>query len=263
MKRLSACISSAWVGAVIVVVVVGLAGCGGASTGDDLPTVRLAAAASLGPALEALEPAIESALGIDLQLHLAGSGTLARQVLDGAPTDAVLLAHPDWLAALVDAGRVEPDGRVGLLTNRLIVVGRGGPIGLEALRSQRFTRIAIGDPASVPAGRYAEQALRAAEVWDDVRDRLVTAADVRAALRYAMDGQAEAAIVYASDVGDVGGTADVAVLCEIDPASHEPIVITAGVIDRSAAGRRLVRWLQGDAAARAFADAGFAVTDAP
>lgn len=240
-----------------VMLMIGPSGCGGGSPEVDPPTVRLSAAASLGPALEKLEPAIESALGIYLQLHLAGSGTLARQVLDGAPADAVLMAHPDWMAALVDAGRVEADEPIELLGNRLVVVGRGEAIELHELHAPRFARIAIGDPASVPAGHYAEQALRTAGAWDDVKHRLVTTADVRAALRYAQDGQVDAAIVYASDLAGQVNAADLSVLCAVDPSMHEPIVIVAGVVDRSASGRRLVRWLQSDAAGRVFTEAGF------
>lgn len=215
--------------------------------------MRLSAAASLGPVLETLRPALERELGIELELNLAGSGTLARQLLDGAPADAVVLAHPAWMDALAEAGVVDVRGRVDLVGNALVVVGRGEPIaGPAELADPRFTRIALGDPASVPAGRYAEQALRSAGVWSAVKPRLITAGHVRAALSYAAAGEVDAAVVYATDA-DAG----VAVLCEIDPALHGPIVYPAAAVGGSEAGRRVVTWLSGEEARRAFAAAGF------
>ncbi len=238
----------------------GLVGCGEAHPNP--PVVRLSAAASLGPVLEGLTPALEAELGVTLQLHLAGSGTLARQLLDGAPADVVILAHPDWMQPLIDAGRVTPDGLAELAGNTLVVVGRGRPITLDQLAEPRFARIAWGDPTFVPAGRYTEQALRSAGVWQPLKTRGVTTADVRAALRYAQLGEVEAAVVYASDAVDLPTSSDgdaLGVLCVIDPATHDPIVITAAVVDEAELGRRLLDWLQSDTARRAFADGGFSV----
>lgn len=234
-----------------------LGGCRPAT--PDSPRVRVSAAASLGPVLQALKPQIEADLGVRLELNLAGSGTLTRQITDGAPADAVLLAHPAWMEELVASGRVMADGRVDLLSNTLVVVGRGEPIGVQDLNdAKRFRRIAIGDPASVPAGRYAEQALRAAGVWDALRGRLVTTADVRAALAYAQAGEVDAAIVYATDVSNQVDS-PLTVLCVIDPATHDPAVVTAAAVDGAEAGQRVIAWLQRDTASAAFAAAGFGV----
>lgn len=226
--------------------------------------VRVSAAASLGPVLDALSPRLEAELGVTLRLNLAGSGTLVRQMLDGAPADAVILAHADWMRPLVEAGRVRADGVAELAGNGLVVVGRGGAVTLEQLAEPRFGRLAWGDPASVPAGRYTEQALRSAGVWDAVRSRGVTTADVRAALRYAEAGEVEAAVVYASDaVGLALATTTrteaeaVAVLCVIDPSKHDPIVIVGAAIDEADLGQRVLAWLQNEAAQHAFATQGF------
>lgn len=240
---------------------VGLAGSGGCGeTGGDQRVVRVSAAASLGSVLETLRPQIESDLGVTLQINLAGSGTLARQLLDGAPADVVILAHRDWMAPLIDAGRIEPDAVVELAGNTLVLVGPGPPIQLDQLVEPRFVRIAIGDPASVPAGRYAEQALRAAGVWDAVRPRLVTTADVRAALRYAQSGEVDAALVYRSDIVGLRATRQaptLSILSEVDPAAHDPIVITAGAVDGSNQSRRLLEWMRSEVSREAFTAAGF------
>lgn len=237
---------------------VGLYGCGQADRNPSI--LRVSAAASLGPVLETLSPQIEAELGVTLQLNLAGSGTLARQLLDGAPADVVILAHPDWIAPLIETGRIETSDVVELADNTLVVVGRGPAIQLDQLRESRFARIAMGDPDSVPAGRYAEQALRAAGVWDAIRPRLVTTADVRAALRYAQAGEVDAALVYRSDAAGLAmehQASALSVLCEVDPATHDPIVITAAVLKHSNQGQRLLEWLRGEASREAFTAAGF------
>ena len=177
-------------------------------------------------------------------------------MLDGAPADAVILSHPDWMTPLIDAGRVEAGDVLPLAGNALVVVGRGPAIDLEQLAEPRFGRIAIGDPDSVPAGLYAKQALIAAGVLDAVATKLVTTADVRAALRYAQTGEVEAAIIYATDAVELS-TDGGSVLCVVDPTTHDPIVISAGVVDASPAGLRLLEVLQGDASTQAFAEAGF------
>lgn len=243
----------------LLVGLTGLSGCGEADA--DPRVLRVSAAASLGPVLETLRPQIEADLGVTLQLNLAGSGTLARQLLDGAPADVVILAHRDWMDPLIDAGRIEPDDVVELAGNTLVLVGRGPPIQLDQLGEPRFVRIAIGDPASVPAGRYAEQAMRAAGVWDAVRPRLVTTADVRAALRYTQSGEVDAALVYRSDTVGLPTTRQtptLSVLSEIDPAAHDRILITAGVVEGSNQGRRLLEWMRSEVSREAFTAAGFA-----
>lgn len=238
--------------------VLSLGGCG--AGGDDRPVVRVSAAASLGPVLQKLRPAFEDELGVTVRLNLAGSGTLTRQVLDGAPADAVILSHPDWMTPLIDAGRVEAGDVVPLAGNALVVVGRGPAIDLEQLAEPRFGRIAIGDPDSVPAGLYAKQALITAGVWDAVETKLVTTADVRAALRYAQAGDVEAAIIYATDAADlaeVDRSHGLAVLHRLASDMHDPITITAATVDGSASGAVLLDWLRSPQAWEGFAAAGF------
>jgi len=248
-----------WPGMFLLGFIAVTGGCEGADP-SARAVVRVSAAASLGPVLEALVPQIEAALGVQVQLNLAGSGTLARQVLDGAPADVVVLAHPAWMKTLADAGLVDSAAVVTVARNTLVVVGqrvvgkKQGFATLEALANPRFSRTALGDPASVPAGRYAQQALQAVGVWSVLKDRLVTTADVRAAFNYAQLGQVDAAIVYASDVVVLQ---NLVVLHTIDPALHKPITYPAAAVGGSAAGQRVVDWLQNSAAREALIASGF------
>jgi len=90
----------------------------------------------------------------------------------------------------------------------------------EALAAGRVRRLAIADPQSVPAGIYARQALERLGLWQEVSDRLIPTVDVRAALTLAVDREADAAIVYASDAAS---SDEVSIVAAFDPGLHQPI----------------------------------------
>ena len=120
-------------------------------------------------------------------------------------------------------------------------------------------RIAIGDPAAVPAGVYARQALERAGVWAVVQPRLVPTVSVRAALAAVDEGNADAAIVYRTDVAAARHARLAFVLA---PADAPPIVYPAAVMTRAphaAAARALARWLRGPTARATFERHGFGV----
>lgn len=133
-------------------------------------------------------------------VSVAASSTLARQIRHGAPADVFVTADPAWADWLESEGVAVLD-RADLAGGRLVWV--------ESERTPRRTslaeavaasgRLALGDPAHVPAGAYARDALTEAGLWEAVADRVVPQADVRAALAAVESGAADAAVVYASD----------------------------------------------------------------
>ena len=139
--------------------------------------------------------------GVTLVRNFASSGTLANQIASGAPADVFISANAKWMDYLVEQGRI-PRGRVqNLATNSLVVVGRKVR-NLDNLKAlTKFSRIAIGSPKSVPAGEYAEKALLASGVYEQLlgENRLVIAKDARQALMYAERGEVDAAFVYRTD----------------------------------------------------------------
>ena len=184
------------------------------------------AAASLKPALD------EIAAGWDgpIALSYAGSGTVARQVAAGAPADVVLLAAVDWMDWLAGKGALA-GAPVAVATNRLVLVGPpdAPPLALtpEALSARLDGgRFALGDPLSVPAGRYGEQALRALRLWPAVSDQLILAENVGAALAYVARGDVPLALVYRSDAQGTG----VATVADIPAEAHDPIVYPGAVV---------------------------------
>lgn len=156
---------------------------------------------------------------------VAGSGELARQIQAGAPADLVILADALWMTRLADSGAVRPDSVTPLLTNRLVVIAPAdrpaGPLDWNG-------RIAIGDPDSVPAGRYARLMLTGLGLWDVVEPRLVLAGDVRAVRAFVARGEVDLGVVYRSDAVGYGAVRVVATPPEaVQPDIVYPAAVTA------------------------------------
>jgi molybdate transport system substrate-binding protein len=159
-------------------------------------------------------------------ISFAGSSTLARQVLAGAPADLFVSADPDWMDQLQKAGRIVPATRVDLLGNRLVVVSRSGapvPVAPPAALARALAAgpLAMADPDAVPAGLYGRAALTRLGVWAEVAPHVVRAADVRAALALVERGAAPFGIVYATDAA---ASKAVHVSAVFPAATHPPIV---------------------------------------
>ena len=189
MRRALACLFSA---------AVGTAACGGAPTAEGHAAVTVFAAASLREAFDDLRAELAGdPAGPIVAYSFAGSQQLVAQVEAGAPADVVATADPVSMARLVGAGLVEKPREFA--TNRLaIAVPPGNPKGVRELADLRRAdlRVVLADP-SVPAGRYGRQALdRAGVAVRPVSFEL----DVRSAAAKVASGEADAALVYATDV---------------------------------------------------------------
>lgn len=159
----------------------------------------VAAPVSLSAPLGALLPGFEATHG-KVVLHLGGSGALVRQVLDGAPADVVVSAHPRFLDALGHARRIDPATRLSFASNTLVLVGRGPPDDARRLLQSTDVRLATGDPALVPAGLCAREALERLGAWERLRRRTLLTANVRQALDLVSTGEAQLGIVYRTEV---------------------------------------------------------------
>lgn len=185
--------------------------------------LRLAVAASLNEVLH--EICADYQLGHPdsrCVINAGASGTLAKQIAQGAPTDLFMPAARDWLDYLLAAGLLDQASVAVVAENRLVLVGRPGSVTTLA-DLPRLRRIALGSPRSVPAGAYAEAALRSAGVYDELaaEHKLVLAQDVRQALVYAERAEVDAAFVYQSDAR-LARRAQV--LLVVDARLHAPIV---------------------------------------
>ena len=214
--------------------------------------VTVSAAISLTDALEAIAKEYAAAGGGPVRFNFAGSNTLARQLVNGAPAD--LFVSADEAQMDVAAGVIDASTRINLLGNHLAIVTRrdGAPLaGAADLTNPAIRRIAIGDPSAVPAGVYARRYLERLRVWDAVQDRIVPVANVRAALAALVNGSVDASIVYESDT--VGTDLHAVVVVGRDaPEIVYPAAIVKASPNREEA-QRLLTYLRGPAASSIFA----------
>ena len=236
-------------------------------TGDCREPLTVLAAASLADALPEIGDAFERAHGRAVQFDFASSGILRAKIEAGARADLFIAASSAEMDKLQASGRVRAEDRQDLLTNRLVcVVPARSAVSMRApadLDTPVVRRIAIGDPAHVPAGQYAQEALRHMGLWERLRDRLVPSADVRAALAQAESGAVDAAIVYRTDAAAAGG---VRVAFEFPEGSHAPIrypVACLADAPHPAAAQDFLAFLTSPQSSAVFSSYGFTPVAAP
>ena len=198
------------------------------------------AAASLTEVLRALAATFPQ--WRDVRFSFAASSTLARQIEQGAPAHIFISADEAWMDHLAARGQVDTASRRVLAGNRLIVVRSvADPAAAattettsalrDALRARSGPRapdrVATGDPAHVPVGRYAQLALTQLGLWAEVGPRLVRTDSVRSALAFVERGEAAAGIVYATDALV---TDQVRVVARFPRSSHPPIHYPAALV---------------------------------
>lgn len=190
------------------------------------------AAASLQESLDAAAKSWEAHGGRQVVLSYAASSVLARQIEQGAQADVFISADTDWMDYLQHRNLIEPASRFVLVRNALVLIApvHSGvrAVDLNALRSVLAAlghgRLAVAETASVPAGRYAKQALQKLKLWPALSAHLAQGDNVRAALEYVARGEAPLGIVYATDARAEPRVRIVAVFAD---TLHAPIVYPA------------------------------------
>ena len=222
------------------------------------------AAASLTPVLQELMQGPAAEQGLEARLSFAASSSLARQIAAGAPADLFFSASVSWMEYLEKKELIAGGTRADLLGNSLVVIApRRERFFVEPRKGFPFAdsfagRLALADPAHVPAGIYARQALAYLGWWPALEHRLASAPDVRAALVYVERGECAAGIAYATDAAF---SSKVEVLAVLPPESHDPIVYPLAAIRGrdGPAVRRLLAFFQSAEAAAIFSGHGFTV----
>lgn len=193
----------------------------------------VSAAVSLSDVVKAIGPGCAGSRRVpNPQLNLAGSGTLQRQIEQGAPVDVFISAGVRQMDALERADLLLPGTRRNLIGNQLVMVvpaSRTGRLSFGDLASPRVRRIAIGDSA-VPAGDYARQVLGHFKITAAIQPRLVPLPSVRAVAAAVASGSADVGLVYRSDAA---GEPSLRITAIAPPASHSPILYSGAVIRRS------------------------------
>jgi len=232
----------------------------GACHGPARTTLTLSVAASLTETIGEIETQYRQGHAeIDFRNNFGGSGTLARQVEQGAPVDVFLSAAAGPMDELQAKGLIEAGTRHDLLRNTLVLIApRGSGLqGFAGLTDKSVRQIALGDPGSVPAGQYGKETLTALKLYERVKGKIVLAKDVRQVLTYVETGNADAGLVYATDAQN---DARVRIVATAPEETHEPIVYPVAVVGagrESGAAQQFVEYLKSPAAAAIFVKHGF------
>jgi molybdate transport system substrate-binding protein len=200
--------------------------------------------------------------GVRLRFNLGASGELQKQIEAGAPVDVFVSAAQRQMDELERAGHIDPGTRIVFARNVLVAIKPPDTAldipGPSNLLDRRVQRIGIGNPRTVPAGQYAEEALRAVGVWDRIQPKLVLAENVRQVLDYVVRAEVDVGFVYATDAVTRLGRVRLAFAVPED--AHRPIVYPAAVLKTTRApdlARAFVEFLRGPEAQEVVGRLGF------
>jgi len=225
-------------------------------------TLTISAAASLKDGLAEAETTYrQSHASVSFSNNFGSSGALAMQIDQGAPADVFLSAAAKPMDDLQAKGLLVAGTRRNLLRNTLVLIA---PLDsklrdFQGLAGSSVRVIALGDPASVPAGQYGKQTIVALHLWDQLNPKFVLAKDVRQVLTYVETGNADAGLVYATDAQ---ASSKVRVVATAPESSHDAIVYPAAVVKGSHskdAAQKFVDYLGSPAARAIFVKHGFTI----
>ena len=224
-------------------------------------SITVSAAISLKDALDELGQNFEKAHpGTSIRFNYGGSGTLQHQIEQGAPVDVFFSAAEKQMDELASEALIDAGTRRDIAANSLVLIV---PIDSQAvgnfqdLLKPSVKIVAVGEPASVPAGLYARQTLDHLRLLAPIKSKLVFAKDVRQVLTYVETGNADAGLVYTTDAKI---SSKVQVVAIAPASSHEPILYPAAVLRASknmSVAREFLDYAAGREARAVFEKFGF------
>jgi len=244
---------------------------GQSSDGKEAEEVVVFAAASLQPSLQKIADQFQQEHGIGVQLNFAASGVLAQQIISGARADVFISADRGWIDNISSQGLVAPESVSPLVSNSMVIVGHRESEweidSVERLSEVPFRYLVVGDPAFVPAGKYAQRFLQSVampesevSVWDSIGDRISPTSDLRRVLALVESDRSLIGFAYSTDILKSNGVrvlytvpnADLLVdyfVVRVDSSEAE--------IERTENVNRFVEFLTGELGSKIFEADGF------
>lgn len=191
----------------------------------------VSAAASLTNAFKEVAQGYEKEhAGTKVILNFGASDVLLQQIVKGAPADVFASADQKAMDKAVEEKAVKPASRVDFAANQVVLIvpadSKASITALKDLTRDDVKRIAYGNPASVPVGRYTQGALEAAGLWKEVQAKSVLAQNVRQSLDYVARGEVDAGFVFATDAAIMADKVKVAVRVPSQTPVTYPIAVT-------------------------------------
>lgn len=223
--------------------------------------ILVSAAASLTDVLNELaEKYQEEHPETEISFTFGGSGALQTQIEEGAPVDLFFSAAEENMDALEEKGLIDTETSRDLLKNEIVLITPKD--GTDAVTFESLPgnaeRIALGEPESVPAGKYAQQIFEQIGNWEAVKEHAVFAGNVREVLTWVENGEAACGVVYATDAAT---SENIQVICNAPENGPEVLYPAAVVKDcRNPEGaEEFLTYLSGEEAAKSFESWGFTV----
>jgi molybdate transport system substrate-binding protein len=205
--------------------------CFGSGVAHAQQELIVSAAASLTNAFEDVGRQFEAANpGVKVIFNFAASGALLQQIDKGAPVDVFASADQKTMDQAKEKSLILADTRKDFVSNGLVlIVPKDSKLAIKAVKDlsdAKIARLSIGNPETVPAGRYAQEVLSKAGLWEGLKPKLIYAENVHQALDYLTRGEVDAGFVFATDAAVVRDKVQVAAVAE----GHQPILYPVVVI---------------------------------
>lgn len=247
---------------ILLISIVVLTSCVPREDGSEKKSVLLVSAAvSLKDSLNEIKKQFEEENpSIEVRYNFSSTGALQRQIEQGAPVDVFFSASKDLFEQLNKKGLINQSLQMDYLGNSLVLITNkeNESLKMEDLASKEFGKLAIGTPETVPAGKYAKEALLHDDLWETNKKRMVFAKDVRQVLSYVETGNVHAGIVYKTDAM----TSKKVNQTPIEPDKYDSIIYPAGVLhetEHENEAEAFFRFLQQEQSLEVFEQQGFEV----
>ncbi|EGQ8508013.1 molybdate ABC transporter substrate-binding protein [Vibrio parahaemolyticus] len=224
--------------------------------------LKVYAASSMTNAIDEIAQDFKEKYDVTFTPVYGGSSSIARQIINGAPADVFISANTKWMDYLVDEGVIDSDNVTNLVRNSLVLIApQSSSLAVFNFADANAweaalngSRLALGNPTSVPAGMYAKESLTTLGVWKEIQTKVAPAKNVRLALALVERGEAPLGVVYKTDAQL---TSKVKIVGEFASDTHAAIVYPAAVVNDSTESRQFFQYLKSEDAKRVFAHYGF------
>jgi molybdate transport system substrate-binding protein len=224
------------------------------------------AAASLKNALDEIAAAWSKETGKPVpKISYAASSALAKQIEQGAPADLFLSADLDWMDYVAGKTLIKSESRLNLLGNKIVLIAPKDSktatvaiSGADLAKALAGGRLSLANVDAVPAGKYGKAALEKLGAWQEVKDHVAQAENVRAALLLVARGEAPLGIVYGTDAA---AEPTVRIVATFPDDSHPPIVYPAALTrdSKNPDAKAFLDFLRSPKARTSFEKQGFTV----
>ncbi|NWJ66444.1 molybdate ABC transporter substrate-binding protein [Vibrio parahaemolyticus] len=224
--------------------------------------LKVYAASSMTNAIDEIAQDFKEKYDVTVTPVYGGSSSIARQIINGAPADVFISANTKWMDYLVDEGVIDSDNVTNLVRNSLVLIApQSSSLAVFNFADANAweaalngSRLALGNPTSVPAGMYAKESLTTLGVWKEIQTKVAPAKNVRLALALVERGEAPLGVVYKTDAQL---TSKVKIVGEFASDTHAAIVYPAAVVNDSTESRQFFQYLKSEDVKRVFAHYGF------